>query len=87
MSCTLAVGESLTIDLTPGARDVRSSIYGRVWRALLRNSDVAAWNLLPDSNELETYIALTGSADAEIAVTYTPSHWSVDGDADEISWW
>lgn len=83
----LAGDESLTIDLTPGARDVRSSIYGRVWRALLRNSDVAAWNLLPGTNELETYVALTGSADVEIAVTYTPSHWSVDGDADEISWW
>jgi hypothetical protein len=87
LNYSLEVGESLTIDLTPGARDVRSSVYGRAWRAILRNSDLAGWNLLPDSNELETYVALSGSADVEIAVTYVPSHWSVDGDADELSWW
>ena len=45
----LQKGETLTIDMTPGNRSVKSDFFGDVWRAVLRGSDLASFGLLGGS--------------------------------------
>jgi hypothetical protein len=49
-------GEELEIDFTPGAKSVTSSFNGKRPGALLANSDVVEFALLPGSNTISTFI-------------------------------
>ena len=73
---TLLKGETLTIDLTPGNRSIKSDFFGDVWRAVLRGSDLSAFCLLPGTNLISVYSYSNASMDcwAEWPLT----HWAAD---------
>jgi hypothetical protein len=75
---SLQDGETLTIDLRPGRREVTSSYYGDVWRAILRGSDFADFSLLPGSNLITVLVANTG-ATVTPTMRWRPTYWSTDG--------
>jgi hypothetical protein len=70
-------GETLTIDLTPGNKSVKSSVFGDVWRALLRSSDLAKFCLLPGTNSIGVFC---NPVDSSVAVwmEYPNTHWGSD---------
>jgi hypothetical protein len=72
-------GERITIDLSEGDRSIKSSYFGNVWSALLRNSNVVDFNLLPGTNKVSIYINQTGSPTMTAYMQWRNTHWSVDG--------
>lgn len=58
---SLLSGETLTIDLAPTQRTIVSSFFGPRPDAILANSDFGTWALLPDSNNITSFIATSGS--------------------------
>lgn len=82
LNYSLLDGEKLTIDLRLGKREVTSNYFGRSLRALLRNSDVGQFNLLPGSNSISCLISEAGSPTVEAYIVWQNVHWSVDGVAE-----
>ncbi len=75
-------GEALTIDLSPQAKTVTSNYFGNViGRALLPNSDLAAFALQPGENVISLYVHQDGGPTVNADLTFTPTHWSTDGGA------
>lgn len=72
-------GEELTIDLRPTRRKITSSYYGDVWRALLRGSDFAGWQMLPGDNIVTNVISSTGSPTITAYAYWKNLYWSADG--------
>lgn len=82
-------GETLEINLEPGNRYVKSSApkvtapggteESYRWDALLPNSDLAKFCLLPGANTITCYIATTGTPTLAVYMTGPRLHWSVDG--------
>lgn len=72
-------GETVTIDLTPNQRSCQSSMFGNIWRAILQNSNTAAFRLLPGDNEIAVYVAETGTPTVTMTMTWRVIHWSADG--------
>jgi len=75
---SLADGEELTIDLTPGAKKITSSAYGNVLGALLAGSDFATFSLAPGPNDLYLYVSEAGSPTVTAFVRYRAQYWGVD---------
>jgi len=73
---SLLDNETLTIDLTPGNRSIKSDFLGDVWRAILRSSDLSAFKLLPGVNNVSVFC----NTDATIACwfEFPLIHWSSD---------
>lgn len=72
-------GEEIIIDLRPNKRGITSSYFGKVLRAILRNSDFASWCLLPGSNLITVVVATAGSPTMTQYMLNKQEHWSVDG--------
>jgi hypothetical protein len=79
LNYALLVNETLTLDFALGARLVSSSIFGTVWRALLKPSDFSQFYLLPGSNDVILFVNETGTPTLTAYVTFPLTHWSVDG--------
>lgn len=56
----LLSGESLTIDLSSSKKSVVSSFFGSRLDAILPNSDFGTWALLPGSNDITTFVIVSG---------------------------
>jgi hypothetical protein len=78
---SLLNGETLTLDLTPGARSCISSVYGNVWRAVLRNSDTGSFALLSNYNTINALVITAGSPTVTCYLEWQNTHWSADGGA------
>ena len=74
----LQKGETLTIDLTPGNRTVKSDFYGDVWRAILRGSDLASFGLLGGSNVISLYVVEVGAPTVVAWMEWRATHWAAD---------
>lgn len=72
-------GEKLTIDLTPGARTVTSSVFGLRWGAILQASNIAQWRMIPGDNDIAVLIEDVGSPNMTIAIRWVTRHASADG--------
>lgn len=77
----LLAGETLTLELTPGKRSCKSSYYGDVWRAVLRNSDLADFCLLPGINKIDFFMDYSGSPTITAYLEWPLVHESADGAA------
>ena len=62
LNYSLLDAETLTIDLTPGNRSIKSSFFGDVWRAVLRSSDLSSFRLLPGANSIGLFVMPGGGA-------------------------
>jgi len=72
-------GETLTIDLTPLKQSIVSSYFGNViGQALLRNSDLADFSLLPGDNQVSAYVIQVGSPSMIEWATWPIRYWSAD---------
>ena len=72
-------GETLTVDLSPGAKTITSSMFGSVMRAKLSGSDFATWCLQSGSNDISLFVADAGSPDILAYLQWRDTHLSVDG--------
>lgn len=79
LNYSLLSGEKLTLDFSLGKRSVVSNYFGSSLRALLRNSDVGKFNLLPGANNLSCLVTAVGSPTVEAYMLWQNNHWSVDG--------
>lgn len=77
----LQSGEELIVDMRTGRQAVTSSYWGAAWRALVRGSDFANFELLPGANELTCVITTAGSPTMVNALLWTEAHWMADGAA------
>lgn len=77
-SLTVLAGETVTISLLPGLKQVTSDWRGVIYQQPLANSDFANWHLLPGANIIAAFITGTTTAAALLA-HWTPRHLSVDG--------
>jgi hypothetical protein len=75
---SLLKGETLTIDLTPGSRSIKSDFFGDVWRAVLRSSDLSSFRLLPGPNSISVFVNPTGSPTITAWLEWKIPHWSAD---------
>lgn len=57
---SLANGESLTTDLAPTRKSIVSSFFGPRLDAVLPNSDFGTWQLLPDDNNITSFVSVSG---------------------------
>lgn len=79
LNYALLGGETLTIDLTPGAKSITSDMFGDViGRALLPPSDFATFNLAPGNNSILCYASQSGFGISDADCYFTPAHWGVD---------
>jgi len=75
----LADGETLTIDLREGYKTVRSSTWGNViGRAILRNSDLGDFRLLPGDNDVTVMVISTGSPTITGYGVWRKRYWSFE---------
>jgi len=75
---TLADGETVTVDLTPGAKAIQSSFNGTILNALLPSSDWAVWRLENGANDIHLSCpSVAGTVAAYLQ--YVPAYWGVDG--------
>jgi hypothetical protein len=72
-------GEEIIIDFREGSRSATSSMFGNVWRAILRNSNFADFYLLPGNNSISTFVNETGSPTITAYMQWRNTHWSADG--------
>lgn len=70
------LNETLTIDLTPGARKVSSELFGRKWSAILQSSNFANFSVKPGVNKFKV---LVNGTTADIFILVPTKHWSIDG--------
>jgi hypothetical protein len=75
----IADGETLTLDLTPGAKSITSSVFGNVVDELLPRSDFADFRLLPGANEITVWVEEVGGPTVTSYVLWRAPYWSVDG--------
>lgn len=61
LNYSLLSGERLTIDLNPTKRSIISNFFGPRPDAILANSDLGTWSLLPGSQDVTSFVATTGS--------------------------
>ncbi len=80
LSYDLLDGETITIDLTPGQKRIRSDYFGDVLgRTALPFSDFASFGLAPGSNDLTLYLITTGAPVITCYAVSSIPHWSPDG--------
>jgi hypothetical protein len=75
---TMSGGETLTIDLTPGDRSIKSDFFGDVWRAVLRSSDLSSFRLLPGENKISIFSNRTGEPTLIFTMEWPITHWGAD---------
>ncbi len=75
---SLQKGETLTVDLTPGNRSVKSDFYGDVWRAVIRGSDFGWFGLLGGTNVISLYVKEVGAPTVTAWMEWKITHWSAD---------
>lgn len=73
----MLAGETLTLDLTPGRKSIKSNYFGDVWRALLRASDLSTFRLQPGANSIGVFINPT-DAYAVCWIEWKLIHWGAD---------
>lgn len=82
LNYALMSGETLTINLTPGAKAITSNLRGNVLGVALRTgSNLAAFSLVPGDNSIVCYVSTSGSPTVTASMSYTKRYWSVDGAA------
>lgn len=73
---SLADGEKLTIDFTPGDRKMESNYAGKIW-GLVPGSDFTSFSLNPGVNEISLYVPnISATITAEIQ--WRDSYMGVD---------
>lgn len=77
---TIQAGETITISLLPGMKQVTSDWRGLIYQQPLANSDFANWHLLPGANTVAAFMTGTTTGAALLA-HWVPCYWSVDGTA------
>ena len=77
----LQKGETLTLNLTPGNRSIKSDFYGDVWRAVLRGSDFASWGLLGGSNIISLFIVEVGAPTVVAWLEWVGTNWAAESAA------
>jgi hypothetical protein len=70
--------ETLTFDFTPGNRSITSSVYGDVWRAVLRGSDMATFGLIGGTNLVTVYCEEVGNPTMYNWLEWKITHWAAD---------
>ena len=74
----IQAGETVTISLLPGAKQITSDWRGVIYQQPLSNSDFANWQLLPGANNIAAFITGTTTGVAMLC-HWVPVHHSVDG--------
>jgi hypothetical protein len=72
-------GETVTIDLRPRKRSIKSNFYRSVWRALLRNSKFSKFRLQAGSNVISVFVNPAGSPTVTTTMEWRLTDSSVDG--------
>ena len=73
-------GETLTIDLTPGHKDILSDYRGSVLGAALQpGSTLAKWGLLPGDNSIQVWLVVTGGPTITAWMEFRAPFGSLDG--------
>jgi hypothetical protein len=75
---SLLDGEELIIRTSPGGRTIYSTYYGTVWRAILRGSDFAQFNLMPGVNLINIFVTSLGAPTVTCWMTWKQTHWASD---------
>lgn len=71
-------GETITIDLTPGAKTVTSS-FGRLLPGQpVRGSDFSTWRLTPGANTVNVFMDTAGSPTITANIIYRATYWAMD---------
>jgi len=71
-------GETITVDLRPGRRAVRSDFRGNLLGERLSGSDFTSFNLLRGANTLTCFISTAGAPTVEAACGWQNTYWSID---------
>lgn len=79
MDYDLQDGETLVVDLTPGNRDIYSSFFGTVWRAISQASNLSSFVIQSGINELKIYVEEEGSPTITAHMIISDKFWSIDG--------
>lgn len=80
ISCNYSLldGETLTIDLAPTKKSIVSSFFGSVPRAVLAASDVGSFALRPGTNQITSFVNVTGAPTITANMEWRNSYWSFD---------
>ena len=72
---TLATGETMTINLTPGAKTISTTLRSSLMNLLTSDSNLSTFDLLPGSNSISLQTANTIGG----TITWYDTHWSIYG--------
>jgi len=72
---TLASGETMTIDLSPGAKSISTTLRSSLLNLLTSDSNLSTFSLLPGSNTISLQTATTISG----TISWYDTHWSIYG--------
>lgn len=75
---SLLSSETLTIDLTPVNKSITSSFFGSRLDAILPNSDFGTWQLLPNSNNVTSFVGTSGAPTVTAWVLFREAYDSWD---------
>lgn len=76
----MAHEEVFTVSFKAGAVAVTSSVYGPVWNAVLPQSTITGFDLLPGDNEIALYALKVDGLTMTAHLTYERLFWSADGE-------
>lgn len=74
----LFAGETIILDLRPGAKTLTSSSRGNVLWALMPKSDLATWGLQPGVNQITCFINVAGAPSCRATMMYRDTYWAVE---------
>lgn len=76
---TILSGETITIDLTPGAKTVWSNMRGNIASRVRASSNLGTFRLLPGNNAIYVFVPPNGSGTSTVTITWRNRYWSTDG--------
>ncbi len=72
-------GETITINLTPGARSITSSSGANLVSQLLAGSKFTTWSVSPGTHTYNVDVTGVGSPTMAAVLKYYPTYWAADG--------
>lgn len=75
----LGDGETVTIDLTPGAKSVTSDYRGSILSRVVAGTGLQTFALAPGVNRIAVFVATVGSPTITAAASWRAAYQSVDG--------
>lgn len=74
---TLSVGETVTIDLTPGNKTIKSNYTGDI--PVMPGGDLMTWSLLPGHNDVRVFATpASGLPTVAAEITWVNRYWGAD---------